>query len=257
MSNVLSVIIPAHNEEGCIEETVLAFYEKLKTESIPHELLIVNDHSSDNTPKILEDLKNKIPTLRWVSNSGPGGFGNALKYGIDQHQGDIVCFIMADKSDDPSDVVKFYRKILEGSDCVFGSRFSPGGKTYDYPGFKLVLNRFFNNIIRLAFQLSYNDITNAFKMYRSDVLNGLRPILSHHFNITVELPLKAIIRGYTYEVIPNSWTNRKAGESKLKIKEMGSRYFFILFYCLLEKWLVAGDYAKKPKKLKSLQSKSQ
>jgi dolichol-phosphate mannosyltransferase len=67
-------------------------------------------------------------------------------------------------------------------------------------------------------------------------------LLSHHFNLTVELPLKAIVRGYSYSVIPNSWTNRKHGVSKLKIKEMGSRYMFIILYCFIEKWLSRGDY---------------
>src|SRR5690606_24317358 len=86
---------------------------------------------------------------------------------------------------------------------------------------------------------------NAFKMYRADVIHGLKPFLSHHFNLTVELPLKAIVRGYTYAILPNSWHNRKAGESKLRIKEMGGRYLFIVIYCLIERWLSAGDYRKK------------
>jgi len=94
--------------------------------------------------------------------------------------------------------------------------------------------------------LRYNDVTNAFKMYRSHVIPGLRPFLSHHFNLTVELPLKAIIRGYTYAIVPNEWINRKEGVSKLKIKEMGSRYLFIVLYCFLERWLSRGDYRAKP-----------
>ena len=60
----------------------------------------------------------------------------------------------------------------------------------------------------------------------------------------LELPLKIIIRGFNYEVVPNSWRNRKTGISKMKIKEMGSRYLFILFYCLIEKLLTKNDYKK-------------
>ncbi len=151
---------------------------------------------------------------------------------------------MADLSDRPIDLVKYYQKIEEGYDCVFGSRFIKSGKTIDYPKFKYFLNRLTNNIIKTLFAIKYNDTTNAFKIYRKETINGLKPFLSHHFNLTVELPLKAIVRGYSYAIIPNHWTNRKGGESKLRIKEMGSRYFFIILYCLLEKWLSRGDYKK-------------
>jgi dolichol-phosphate mannosyltransferase len=149
---------------------------------------------------------------------------------------------MADASDDPKDLVKFWRKLEKGYDCVFGTRWQRGGKTIDYPWPKRVLNRLANTFIQIVMQLRYDDITNAFKLYRREVIEGLQPVISHHFNLTVELPLKAIVRGYSYAVVPNSWTNRKAGESKLKIKEMGSRYLFIVLYCLIEKWLSRKDY---------------
>jgi dolichol-phosphate mannosyltransferase len=82
-------------------------------------------------------------------------------------------------------------------------------------------------------------------MYRKETIQGIQPLLSPHFNLTLEMPLKAIVRGYTYAVLPNSWTNRKFGVSKLKIREMGSRYFFILLYCLIEKFFARGDFKKK------------
>ncbi len=102
-----------------------------------------------------------------------------------------------------------------------------------------------NNFIRLAFGFRYNDVTNAFKLYRRHVILGVKPFLSPHFNLTVEIPLKAIVRGYSYCVAPNDWINRATGESKLKIKEMGSRYLFIILYCLIEKWLSRGDYRRR------------
>jgi dolichol-phosphate mannosyltransferase len=151
---------------------------------------------------------------------------------------------MADMSDKPTDLVKYFRKAEEGYDCVFGSRFMPGAEVRDYPIHKLVLNRITNNIIRTLFFIRYNDVTNAFKLYSRQTINGLRPLLSSHFNLTVELPLKAIVRGYSYAVIPSHWTNRKVGLSKLKIREMGSRYFFIILYCYIEKILSMGDYKK-------------
>jgi dolichol-phosphate mannosyltransferase len=181
-----------------------------------------------------------------VNNVPPHGFGFNVRNGLEHFTGDCVAIVMADMSDRPVDLVKYYRKMQQGNyDAVFGSRFIKGGKTIDYPKNKIFLNRFTNTLIRILFGIRYNDTTNAFKLYKKDTLEGLKPFLSHHFNLTVELPLKTIVRGYTYVVVPNYWTNRKAGTSNLKIKEMGSRYFYIILYCLLEKWLSRGDYKKK------------
>lgn len=242
----LSIVIPAHNEEGCIAGTVEALITTLTTERIDHEVLVINDNSKDKTETLLKELGAKYPTLRYLNNPPPNGFGFAVRCGLDSFTGDAVAVYMADASDRPEDLVKYWR-ILEtkGTDCVFGSRFMRGAKIYDYPRFKLIVNRGANLFIQLLFGLKYNDTTNAFKLYRSHVISGIKPFLSHHFNLTVELPLKAIVRGYSYSVVPNDWINRKTGESKLKIKEMGSRYLFIVLYCLIERWLSRGDYRSK------------
>lgn len=241
----VSLIIPAHNEECCIEETIHAFHDELKKENIPHEILVINDNSQDKTETILNKLIPEIPELKYINNIPPNGFGFAVRKGLESFSGDYVAIVMADLSDRPTDLVSYYRKIEEGYDCVFGSRFIKGGKAIDYPKFKYYLNRLTNNLIKILFGIRYNDTTNAFKLYKRETILGLKPFLSHHFNLTVELPLKAVVRGYSYTVVPNHWINRKEGESKLKIKEMGSRYFFIILYCLLEKWLSRGDYNKK------------
>ncbi|HET9843940.1 MAG TPA: glycosyltransferase family 2 protein, partial [Gammaproteobacteria bacterium] len=149
---------------------------------------------------------------------------------------------MADGSDDAEDIVRFYRELQLGFDCVFGSRFLSKSLVVDYPLHKKWINRLANHFIRILFHFRYNDITNAFKCYRREVIAGIQPLIAQHFNLTVELPLKAIIRGYSYKVIPNAWYNRKYGVSKLKIREMGSRYLFIVLYCFIEKWLSRGDY---------------
>jgi dolichol-phosphate mannosyltransferase len=243
----LSIVIPAYNEEGSIEETLSTLYAKLVEENIDHEIVVVNDNSKDNTLALLEQLQTtSIPTLSIHTNKGPNGFGYAVRYGLERFQGDIVAVMMADLSDDPKDLVAYYRlMVAKNLDCVFGSRFIPGGKVYDYPKHKLIINRIANFIIKLSVGIKYNDSTNAFKMYRKHTIEGIKPFLAPHFNLTIELPLKAIIRGYSYEVLPNSWRNRKAGESNLKIKEMGSRYLFILLYVLIEKFFSRNDFRKK------------
>jgi dolichol-phosphate mannosyltransferase len=245
MKIALSVIIPAHNEEGSIRETVTSVAGILKREHIPFEIVVVNDHSTDGTTMILTELASQWPQLHTVHNEQQPGFGRTVVSGINAAHGDHVAIMMADLSDDPKDLVRFYRTAQEtGVDCVFGSRFIKGGATYDYPRFKMLLNRFANTLVRLLFRIRYNDCTNAFKLYKRETLDGLRPFLSPHFNLTLELPLKAIVRGYTYTVLPNSWRNRKSGISKLKIKEMGSRYLYILLYCLIERYFSRGDFKK-------------
>lgn len=242
----LSVVIPAYNEEESIPETLHSLYQTLSKYDIPHEIWVTNDNSKDNTAQVLTNLQKEIPTLVFETNKGPNGFGYAVRYGLERFSGDCVAVFMADMSDDPEDLVKYYNiMITENVDAVFGSRWIKGGKVIDYPVMKKVINRVANLIIRTMMRIKYDDTTNAFKLYKRETIQGIKPFLAPHFNLTVELPLKAIVRGYTYTVVPNSWTNRKYGESKLKIKEMGSRYFFILMYCFIEKFFARGDYMKK------------
>jgi dolichol-phosphate mannosyltransferase len=242
----LSIIIPAHNEQDCIAKTVADLYAALAPESIDHEILVVNDNSSDGTKAVVLALEETVPSLRLVDNPAPNGFGSAVRRGLENYTGDAVAIYMADASDRPEDLVSFFRAMQDkGVECVFGSRFIRGGRTIEYPAFKLVLNRLANTFIRVLFGLQYNDITNAFKLYRKDVIEGLKPFLSQHFNITVEIPLKAIVRGYSYAIVPNYWINRKTGVSKLKVQEMGSRYLFIVLYCFIERWLSKGDYHRR------------
>ncbi|MCC7274910.1 MAG: glycosyltransferase family 2 protein [Alphaproteobacteria bacterium] len=239
---MLSVVIPAHNEEGQIAETVTGLAAALSAAGIVHEILVVNDNSRDRTEAILQGLMATLPGLRYVNNPAPNGFGLAVRTGLAEFRGDAVAIVMADGSDSPEDLVRFHRTLEEGYDCVFGTRFARGGHASDYPWPKLVLNRFGNRVIQGLFLIRYNDVTNAFKLYRRSVIAGLQPLLAYHFNLTVELPLKAIVRGYRYAVVPNGWVNRKEGLSKFRVREMGSRYLFIILYCLLEKWLSRQDY---------------
>jgi len=243
----VSVVIPARDESGHLPQTLRDLDRELSAAGIDHQLVVVDDHSTDGSPELLRALSTELPHLVVVTNDRLPGFGNTVVRGLDASDGDAVAIFMADGSDLPSDLVRFIRTMEEQRvDCVFGTRFSQGGKVLDYPLPKLVLNRLANNVIRILFGIRYNDVTNAFKLYRRHVIEGARPFLSHHFNLTVELPLKSIIRGYSYVVVPNTWVNRSEGISKFQVKEMGSRYVFIVLYCLLESWLSRGDYRRSP-----------
>jgi dolichol-phosphate mannosyltransferase len=240
----LSVIIPARDEEGCIASTIEHLTVELRLREVPHEIIVVDDGSTDRTWEILEELKNHVPALAPIRNQGEHGFGRAVIQGLDQMRGDAAVIMMADESDDCRDVVTYWELLNAGWDCVFGSRFIKGGRTIDYPWTKLILNRLANKFLQLLFNIALNDTTNAFKAYRKTVIDGCRPLIAPHFNLTVEIPLKAIVRGYSWTTVPVTWRNRVKGESKLKIKEMGSRYLFICLYVWLEKYFSRGDYAK-------------
>jgi dolichol-phosphate mannosyltransferase len=243
--SLFSVIIPARDEQDSLPPVVTNLHTVLARAGVPHEIIAVDDGSRDQTWAMLQALSARMPELVPVKNTGRHGFGRAVVCGLDHMKGDACVIMMADASDSPEDAVRYWQVLnQQGYECVFGSRFIKGGRVVDYPAPKLFVNRLANLFIRMMYAIPLNDTTNAFKAYRRVVIDGCRPFLSPHFNLTVELPLKAIVRGYTWTVIPVSWHNRRHGEAKLKIKEMGSRYFFICMYVWLEKYLSRGDYHK-------------
>ena len=243
----LSVIIPARNEAENLWKCITEISSELEIHSIDNEILIIDDGSTDNTPIIIHSLLAEYKSVRYIKNDGENGFGRAIQLGLKEFSGDAVAIMMADRSDSPNDLIKYWNALNDGYECAFGSRFIKSSRVIDYPVIKLVANRIVNILIRYSFNIDYNDVTNAFKMYKREVIAGCRPIISPHFNLTVEIPLKAIIRGYSWKIIPISWKNREKGVAKLKLREMGSRYFFIIAYLWLEKYFSRGDYLRKSK----------
>src|SRR5688572_30457485 len=239
---LLSVVIPARDEEACIAATVEHLHLELQLHRVAHEIVVVDDGSTDTTWSVLQRIAASMPELRPLRNEGLHGFGRAVVYGLDHFRGDAAVIMMADESDDCRDVVRYWRELNDGWDCVFGSRFVKGGGVIDYPPLKRIANRIANRVISIVFGIKLNDTTNAFKAYRREVIDGCRPFLAPHFNLTIELPLKAIVRGFSWTTVPITWRNRRAGIAKLKLAEMGSRYFFIMTYVWLEKYFSRGDY---------------
>ena len=239
-----SVVIPARNEAGNIRTTLDQLVARFREDAIDYEIIVVDDGCTDTTVQEVQGRAADDPGIRVVRNTAHHGFGWAVRRGLDAFTGDAVVIVMADGSDDPADVVRYCEILRDRAECAFGSRWMAGARVEDYPRFKGILNRAANTFIRVLFGLRYNDVTNAFKGYRRCVIEGCRPLLSPHFNLTVEIPLKAIVRGYSYEVVPIRWRNRTVGHSSLQIEEMGSRYLYIVLHIWLEKMLTKGDYRR-------------
>jgi dolichol-phosphate mannosyltransferase len=250
---LLSVVIPVHNEQENITPTVEDVTQKLSEAQIPFELVLVNDCSSDGSWEVLQNLKDKDERITLVQRSSPPGFGRAIRSGIEASRGEAVTMVMADSSDDSKDIVKYYNKLQEGYDCVFGSRFTKHSVVEGYPPVKLFVNRLVNRALQVLFLTSHNDLTNAFKMYRRDVIDACGPYQSCHFNITLELSLSALIRQYNIGSVPIHWYGRKWGESKLSLWKMGRKYLSVIVKAFCEKLLIVDDLLAE--KVKSTQKR--
>jgi dolichol-phosphate mannosyltransferase len=238
----LSVVIPARDEADSVGATIAQISAACDAAGIDREIVVVDDGSSDDTAAAVKRAAGGDERIFCIKSHYPNGYGFAVRAGLDVYSGDAVAIMMADGSDSADDLVRYHALLEEGYDCAFGSRFMRGSRVTDYPWLKLTINRVVNKFIQVLFGHGYNDTTNAFKAYRREVVETIQPLLSNHFNLTVEMPLKAVVRGHSFAVTPISWTNRRAGESKLKLQEMGSRYLFIVLHAFLEKHLTRGDY---------------
>ena len=234
----LSIVIPCRNEEKSIYKTYKTIKFSIDKKIQKFEFVFINDFSNDNTLKILKKISSKDKNSKVINNKIIG-LGGAINEGIKKCKNKFVVIMMADLSDDPNDLIKYYKEISRYEyDAIFGSRFLKTSKLIDYPIKKLIYNRIFNNFVKLFFFSKYNDFTNAFKIYKKKTLIELKPLVSENFNIFLEIPLKIIIRKKKFKIIPVNWKNRKKGKSKFKVNELGSKYFFTFFYCFLEKILL-------------------
>jgi len=238
---LLSVVIPARNESENLTPTIDEIISTLDEAAIPFEIVIVNDGGDPATQRVAEQLSAKRSEVRIVPGDHISGFGRTVRVGLAEVRGDVVALVMADRSDNPRDLVRYYEKIEEGYDCVFGSRFRKGSRVTNYPFVKLVANRVGNKVIQLLFWTRFNDLTNAFKAYRREVIIECGPYSSSHFNLTIEMSLSALIRRYHIAEIPIEWRGRTWGASSLSLRQMGRRYLSVLLKLFFERMLIADD----------------
>jgi dolichol-phosphate mannosyltransferase len=243
-ARVLSVVVPAYNEEAVIAVTLRALIAHLDQQQVEYEIIVVNDASRDGTEAVLCGLEASAPRLRHVTNPGPHGYGCAVRFGLRHFTGDAVVVVMADGSDSPEDVVAYFRKIQEGYDCAFGMRFGPGSRVTGYPRFKRVLNRAGNRLIAWLVGSGYTDFTNGFKCFHRDVIARIQPLVGAQFNLTIEMSIKAVLSGARVAVVPNSWIERAEGVSKFNVLRVSWMYLLTIMYCLMQDRLARGGIVR-------------
>ncbi len=232
---LLSVVIPAYNEEAVIADTLRALIATLGRQTFDWEILVVNDSSRDRTEAVLLGLEQAEPRLRHVNNQGRHGYGHAVRCGLAHFRGDAVIVAMADGSDAPDDLVQYAEKLRNGYQCAFGMRFGPNSDVRGYPVVKRIANRIGNRLIAWAVGQDYTDFTNGFKGFHRRVVEDLmQPLVSGEFNLTIEMSLKAVLGGATYAVVANSWVQREAGESKFRLFSLSWLYLITIVYCLID-----------------------
>ncbi len=238
---LLSVCIPAHNEEQNIGRTIDAIAATLAAAGIPHEFVVANDNSTDGTGRVIRERMAAGQPVRLIERTPPGGFGRAIRSCLEHFAGDIIVVVMADMSDDPNDIVKYYHKINEGYDAVFGSRFVKGSVVRDYPRGKMIANRIGNKVIQFLFRTRHNDLTNAFKAYRADAIRALLPLYASHFNLTIEISLGMLNREFKVASVPINWYGRTWGSAKFNVRTLGRRYLATLMKALAERRFIHDD----------------
>jgi len=227
----ITLIIPAHNEEGIIASTVKNIEEKL---NLDYEIVVVNDHSVDNTAVIVIGLMKQYPNLRLVDNDTDKGFANALRKGFSVANSDLVVPVMADLCDDPRTIKDMYAKSLEGFDIVAGSRYMKGGTKSGGPLIQSLSSRFVGRSLKYLIGIPTSDVSNSFKCYRRNVLNSIK-IESLGFEISMEITLNSFFAGFSITEIPTTWTGRSIGKSKFYLFKVAPRYLKLYLWAIFRK----------------------
>ena len=232
----VSIVIPAHNEEGNISE-LLDSLIKLNGSLKNFEIIVVDDNSFDKTGLIAYNYSKKYKNIRVVHRSkGVNGMGAALKDGTNAARGKYIIWLMGDNSDDVTTIPKLIEKLKNDYDVVFGSRYMKGGSRGDSNPFKAMLSAGYTFVVCLIFGIKVHDITNPFRAFKRGVFNSIK-LECNDFAISPEFSIKSHLSGYKLAEVPTGYTNRKAGQSKFNLIKMGIAYCKLFKYKKLMKKL--------------------
>jgi len=226
----LNIIVPVYNEKTLIKDSLLQLRKRIKQE---HNLVLVDDYSSDGTYEIIRRLLPEFQNFKLLTNHYKKGFGNALRTGFEIVSSDgIVIVVMADLCDELQAIPQMYKKILEGYDIISTSRYIKRGKRQGGSTLKSFLSHYANWLIHKITKIPTTDLTNSFKAYRKSVLESI-PMQSNGFEISLEIMLKAYHKGYKIGEIPTAWKERTSGQSHFAIFKDSSKYI---------RWFLFGIY---------------
>ena len=204
----LSVIIPAYNERNTIAESV----RRARDVELPidHEIVIVDDGSTDGTRDIVSQLEDS--TVRVVYQAENGGKGMALRTGFEEATGDLIVCHDADLEYDPRDWVKMLRPLLEGdTQVVYGSRFT--GERRNMMFWHWMGNRFLSLLTNVLYNTTVSDMETCYKMVDASVLKSLR-LKAKKFDIEPEVTAKLLRIGQRIYEVPIRYTGREMDEGK-------------------------------------------
>lgn len=225
----ISIVIPVYNEEGNIVPLVESVEKLRKKQKWNCEIVIVDDNSKDNTAKLSDKLSKKYKKIRVIRKKGNQGMGNTLIRGTKEAKGDIIVWIMGDRSDDLNTIPKMIKKIENGADVVFGSRYIPGGSSGDIDKFKAIASSGYTTFARVVFGIGVHDITNAFRAFRKEVFNKIK-LDSGDFAISPEFAIKAHLKRFKLSEVPTTYSDRVSGQTKFNMFKMGIRYLSLVKY---------------------------
>lgn len=227
----ISLIVPARNEEENIVRLVGKIEDALRLE---HELLIVDDHSTDKTRQCAQELCLRYGNLRVVENDLEAGFANALRKGFSEAGGEAVVPIMGDLCDDLTSIPPMLEKLESGFDVVCGSRYIQGGQRLGGSRLKGFLSKTAGRSLYYLLGIPTHDIANAFKMYRKTVIDGMK-IESNGFEVSMEMALKAYYSGYRFTEIPTVWRERTKGKSNFRIVRLLPSYLKLYVWAIYKR----------------------
>lgn len=211
----LSVVIPARDEAGNIGRTVREIREVFSFLREDLEVIVISDHSTDATFH-----EARLAGAKTFDNPNPAGYGYAVRCGLRLATHNWVTIMVADGSDSPLDLLRLWTvRTVQKVDGAFGHRFIPGARVTDYPPVKRVANRLGNRLAALALYTDYTDLTNPFKLYRTEVVREYLPRLTAtDFSLGLELTARFIQDHRPFVIMPIDWQDRQVGTSKFKVK---------------------------------------
>lgn len=227
----LSIVVPAHNEQENITNVIRQIEDSL---DLDYELVIVNDHSRDDTARLVEEMAKAYGNIRLVENKLDAGFANALRTGFNSAVAEVIIPVMGDLCDDLPTIKAMLEKINAGYDIVCGARYISGGARMGGSKIKGFLSSFAGNSLYYLLGVPTHDIANAFKMYRKKVIEAVN-IEATGFEISMEITLKAYYSGFKITEVPTVWKERTKGKSSFKILKLLPNYLKLYFWAIFNR----------------------